>query len=93
MLPWDFVYDHINYARRGSLYDFEMLDSPNYNPEFFAHCELGNRTINRSKCNNQSFNNVWTDLGIEQGMNMETLVSLEIQQELLQTPKLSIDGA
>ena len=71
MLPWDFAYDHTNYARWGSLYCSEMPDLPNYNPEFFAQCGLGNHTINRSKCKNQPFNNVWTDMGIEQSMNRD----------------------
>ena len=70
-LPWDFAYDHTNYAHWSSLYCSEMLDLPNYNPEFFAQCELRNRMVNRLKCKNQSFNNVWTDMGIEQSMNRD----------------------
>ena len=46
MLPWDFAYDHTNYAHWGSLYCSEIRDLPNYNPEFFAQCELGNHMIN-----------------------------------------------
>ena len=71
MLPWDFAYDHTNYVRWGSLYCSEMLDLTNYNPEFFAQCELGNHTINRLKCKYQSFNNVWTDMDIEQSVNRD----------------------
>ena len=71
MLPWDFAYDHTNYARWGSLYCSEMLHLPNYNPEFFTQCELGNHMINRLKCKDQSFNNVWTDMGIEKSMNSD----------------------
>ena len=71
MLPWDFAYDHTKYALWGSLYCSEMLDLPNYNPEIFAQCELENHTINRLKCKNQSFNNVWIDMGIKQSMNRD----------------------
>ena len=71
MLPWDFAYDHTNYACCGSLYCSEMFDLPNYNPEFFAQCELGNHMVNRLKYKNQSFNNVWTDMGIEESMNRD----------------------
>ena len=41
MLPWDFAYDHTNYARWGSLYCSEMLDLPIYNPDFSPSVNLG----------------------------------------------------
>ena len=63
MLPWDFAYDHTNYACWGSLYCSEMLDLPNYNPEFFGQLacvpDHNSKRKESGLCNGAKFLVVW----------------------------------
>ena len=60
------AYDHQNYARWGPIYLAAMLRLPETTPEVHALSDSGKHVVRRSSSG--SFNNVWTDLGLEQSV-------------------------
>ena len=71
MLPYFFAYDRINYARWGSVYFADMKSLPWSAKEVHDEFMNGNHPIKRAA---GSFNQVWTDLALEQSINRDSKV-------------------
>ena len=69
MLPYFFAYDRINYARWGSVYFADMKSLPWSAKEVHEEFLSGNHPVKRS---GGSFNQVWTDLALEQSINRDS---------------------
>ena len=69
MLPYFFAYDHINYARWVTIYYSDMKSLAQTAPEVYDEFVAGNHLIKRAA---GSFNQVWTDLALEQSINRDS---------------------
>ena len=65
-MSYAFAYDHENYARWGSVYIAEIFLLPETALAAHALLVSGKHVARRSKSG--SFNNVWSDLGLEQSI-------------------------
>ena len=66
MLPYFHAYDHTNYARWATVYLADMQLLPETAPEVFQEFTSGNFPV---KGSDNIFNQVWTDLNLEQSLN------------------------
>ena len=69
MLPYFFAFDKINYSRWISVYLADMRLLPQTAPAVHNEFVKGNHPVKRTP--NSKFNQVWTDMGIEQTINRE----------------------
>ena len=69
-LPWFFVYDHLNYARYGSIYYCHMDQLKETHPEAFDVFSKGDFVVQRSE--SSRFSQVAVDQTIEQTVNRNT---------------------
>ena len=69
MLPYFFAYDRINYARWATIYYSDMKSLADKAPEVFEEFVAGNHPVKRAT---GSFNQVWTDLALEQSINRDS---------------------
>ncbi|MES9879525.1 MAG: hypothetical protein ABW185_01435 [Sedimenticola sp.] len=69
MIPYMFAYDRNKYSRWASVYlaDMNMLESTA--PQVYREFQAGNHPVKRSL---QKFNQVWTDLALEQSVNKDS---------------------
>ena len=96
MLPYFHAYDHTNYARWATVYLADMQLLPETAPEVFQEFTSGNFPV---KGSDNIFNQVWTDLKLEQSHNRHSkttgsLIGMTQDQEA--TDKLHVtasDGA
>jgi hypothetical protein len=70
MIPYFFAYDRINYARWATVYLIDMQLLPQKAPEVYQEFQKGNHPVNRSA--NAKFNQVWTDMALEQSENCDS---------------------
>ena len=71
MLPYFFAYDRINYARCASVYLSDMKSLPITAGNVYNEFINGNHPIKRAA---GTFNQVWTDLALEQSVNRDSKV-------------------
>ena len=69
-MSYAFAYDHQNYARLGPIYLAEMFLLPETALEVHALFDSGKHVVRKSSSG--SFSNVWTDLGLEQSVVMDS---------------------
>ena len=70
MLPYFFGFDRINYSRWISVYLADMRLLPQTAPAVHNEFVKGNYPVKQTS--NSKFNQVWTDMGIEQTINHES---------------------
>ena len=70
MLPYFFAFDRINYSRWISVYLADMRLLPQTAPAVHNEFVKGHHPVKRTP--NSKFNQVWTDMGIEQTINRES---------------------
>ena len=73
MLPYVFAYDRTNYSRWISVYLIDMRNLKYTAPEVYQEFQSGNHPVKRS--DNSTFNQVWTDMGLEQSLNRDSKTS------------------
>ena len=66
MLVYDFVRDHQNYTRWGTVYVAEMCILQEEHPDIFEKFREGKHTIHHSADPEKYFSGVWSGMGIEQ---------------------------
>ncbi|MES9879893.1 MAG: hypothetical protein ABW185_03330 [Sedimenticola sp.] len=71
MLPYDFAFDHTNYARWGSIYVAEMSTLSTLFPDVHTAMNEGLHTVRRSSNSSATFNGIWSDQAIEQTLNRD----------------------
>ena len=71
MLPYFFAYDRINYSRWASVYLADMKSLARTAKEVYDEFLAGNHPVKRAS---GSFNQVWTDLALEQSVNKDSKV-------------------
>ena len=71
MLPYFFAYDRINYSRWSSVYLADMKSLPRVAKEVHDEFMSGKHPVKRAP---GSFNQVWTDLALEQSVNRDSKV-------------------
>ena len=71
MLPFDFICNHQNYARWGSVYIEEMNKLQTEHPDLFQNFVAGYHTIHKTDKEESKFSGVWADMGIEQSINRD----------------------
>ena len=71
MLPSDFICNHQNYARWGSVYIEEMNKLQTEHPDLFQNFVAGYHTIHKTDKEESKFSGVWADIGIEQSINRD----------------------
>ena len=71
MLFYDFVCNHHNYARRGTVYVAEMHIFQEEHPDIYEKFKERKHTIHRSPDPDKCFSGVWSDMGIEQSINKD----------------------
>ena len=69
MLPFDFICNHKNYARWGSVYIAEMNKLQIEHPDLFQNFSGGYHTIHKADKDESKFSGVWSDMSIEQSIN------------------------
>ncbi len=70
MLPYILAYDHTHYTRWASVYLTNMKLLPHTAPEVHQEFMQGNFTVKRS---DGAFNNVWSDMALEQSVNRDSM--------------------
>ena len=71
MIPYFFAYDRINYARWASVYLADMKSLQNTAKPVYEEFMNGNHPVKRAP---GTFNQVWTDLTLEQSVNRDSKV-------------------
>ena len=71
MLVYDFVCNHQNYARWGTVYVAEMHIFQEEHPDIYEKFKERKHTIHRSSDPDKCFSGVWSDMGIEQSINKD----------------------
>ena len=71
MIPYFFAYDRINYSRWASVYLADMKSLPNTAKSVHDEFMNGNHPVKRAP---GTFNQVWTDLALEQSVNRDSKV-------------------
>ena len=71
MLFYDFVCNHQNYTRWGTVYMAEMRILQEEHPDIFEKFREGKHTIHRSADLEKYFSRVWSNMGIEQSINRD----------------------
>lgn len=69
MIPHFCSMDRVNYARWLPVYIMDMRQLPEKAPEVYNEFMNGNHAVSRSS---QSFNQVWTDMALEQSVNRDS---------------------
>ena len=72
MVPYFFAMDRPNYSRWLVVYLSDMNQLPETHPEVHSEFMSGNHAISRS---NQPFAQVWTDMALEQSINLDSKTS------------------
>ena len=70
MIPYFFAYDRLNYSKWSVVYLSEMQMLETQAPEVYEEFMKGHHPVNRS--NNTTFNEVWTDMALEQSENCDS---------------------
>ena len=73
MMPYFFAYNRINYARWASVYLADMKSLAHSAREVYDEFMKGNHPVKRAA---GSFNQVWTDLALEQSVNRDILLKI-----------------
>ena len=68
MIHYFFAYDRVNYARWASVFLADMKALPTTAESVYDEFAAGNHPVKRSE---GSFNQVWTDLALEQSVNRD----------------------
>ena len=71
MLVYDFVCNHQNYARWGTVYVAEMHIFREQHPDIYKKFKEHKHMIHRSPDPDKCFSGVWSDMGIEQSINKD----------------------
>ena len=75
MLPYFFAFDRINYSQWISVYLVDMRLLPQTASAVHKELVKGNHPVKRTS--NSKFDQVWTDMGIEQTINRESKTKAE----------------
>ena len=76
MLVYDFVCNHQNYARWGTVHVAEMNILQEQHPDIFEKFREGQHTIHRSANTEKCFRGVWSDMEIEQSIKEVSLFAI-----------------
>ena len=71
MLPFDFICNHQNYARWGSVYIAEMNKLQTEHPDLFQNFVAGYHTIHKADKEESKLSGVWADISIKQSINRD----------------------
>ena len=69
MLPYFFAMDRPNYSKWIPIYLIDMRKLPDTHPKVHEEFMNGNHSVSRS---GQSFSQVWTDMALEQSVNLDS---------------------
>jgi len=75
LAPYFYAMDRVNYARWLPIYLADMHMLKEHHPEVYAEFKAGNHSVARSQ---QPFCQVWTDMALEQSINLDTKSKGEI---------------
>ena len=70
MIPYFFAMDRLNYSRWLPVYTMDMHHLQKTALDVYNEFVRGNHTVSRST--SQSFNQVWTDMALEQSVNLDS---------------------